>query len=124
MKQILAIACFSIVLLASNPALALPRHIENIMRNVVRNRVFFAGFWGHERHFLHDVERLGDGRLGVVLLTPIGFELRMVFDLATKKMAYEEMSVPNKNRREIMRRESIFVSDAVKLAKSAMKGSD
>jgi hypothetical protein len=65
------------------------------------------------------VERLGDGRVGVVLLTPIGFELHMVFDLETKEMIYETTSVPSKDRREAMRRESIFVPDAVKIAKNA-----
>jgi hypothetical protein len=109
------------VLLAANPAFALPPRVENVIRNVVRDREFFAGFWGHERHFLHDVERLSDGRVGVVLLTPIGFELHMVFDLKTKEMIYETTNVPSKDRREGMKRESIFITDAVKIAKNAVK---
>jgi hypothetical protein len=119
MKRISAVLALCAVLLAANPAFALPPYVENMIRNVVRDREFFAGFWGYERHFLHDVKRLGGGRVGVVLLTPVGFELHMVFDLKTKEMIYETTSVPSKDRREAMRRESIFVADAVKIAKNA-----
>jgi hypothetical protein len=41
----------------------------------------------------------------------------MVFDLKTKEMIYETTNVPGKDRREAMKRESIFVADAVKIAK-------
>jgi hypothetical protein len=119
MKRISAILALCVVLLAATPVFALPPRVENVIRNVVRDREFFAGFWGHERHFLHDVERLGDGRVGVVLLTPVGFELHMLFDLKTKEMIYETTSVPSKDRREAMRRNSIFIADAVKIAKNA-----
>ena len=95
-----------------------------IVEGVVHNRDFFSRpwvLWGYENCFLHDVNRLNNERIGVVLISPSGFEIRLVYDVNTLDAIYREMLIPEKSKREAMRRESISVADAVKLANRAAK---
>ena len=124
MKQI-CVALLLCVILLVVPAFgeekaALPFVVEG----VVRNRDFFSRpwvLWGYENCFLYDVNRLNNERIGVVLISPSGFEIRLVYDVNTLDAIYREMFVPEKSKREAMRRESISVADAVKLANRAAK---
>jgi hypothetical protein len=79
-----------------------------------------AEFSGYDGHRLVDVERLSEERTGVALLSPAGFEVRLVFDMAAGKVVYENSSIPAKSRREEMRLESLSVADAVRLARAAV----
>jgi len=95
-----------------------------VVEGVVYNRDFFSRpwvLWGYENCFLHDVSRLNNERIGVVLISPSGFEIRLVYDVNTLDAIYREMLIPEKSKREAMRRESISVADAVKLANRAAK---
>ena len=93
--------------------------LPSVVISVVKNRDFFARRWilrGYEDHFLYDVNRLEDGQIGVVLISPVGFEVRAVYDVNTLDVLYLDTLLPEKSRRDVMRRESVSVADAVKLA--------
>jgi hypothetical protein len=70
---------------------------------------------------LHDVNRLNNERIGVVLISPSGFEVRLVYDVNSLDVLYWDTLLYEKSKREAMRRESISVADAVKLAKRVVK---
>jgi hypothetical protein len=96
-----------------------------VVQAIVRNRDFFTRrwiLWGYEDSFLFDVKRLNDERIGIGLLTPSGFSVKLVYEVKALKVSYENTRIPEKSAREAMRRESISVADAVKLAKSAPGG--
>ena len=125
MKRFFVALLVCVMLFGAVPAFcgqetALPSVVEGIARNLD----FFAQpwvLWGYENHFLYDVNRLNKERIGVVLISPSGFEVRLVYDLNTLDALYLDMSVHEKPKREAMRRESVSVADAIKLAKSVVK---
>lgn len=116
MKRILAVAVLLCSLLAAQPVFALPLVIEG----VVKNKEFFAGFFEYEDCYLYDVARIGDERIGLVVLSPIGFEIRLVHEIQSGEMLYKDIFVPEKGKREAMMWESISVADAIRLARSSI----
>jgi hypothetical protein len=95
---------------------ALPLVVESI----IYNKDFFArpwALWGYENHYLYDVNRLNDDRIGVSLIAPSGFEVRLVYDVNTLDIIYQDTFLSEKSKRETMMAESVSVVDAVKLAK-------
>ena len=116
MKRILAVAVLLCSLLAAQPVFALPLVIEG----VVKNKEFFAEFSEYEDCYLYDVARIGDERIGLVVLSPIGFEIRLVHEIQSGEMLYKDIFVPEKGKREAMMRESISVADAIRLARSSI----
>jgi hypothetical protein len=122
MKKIFIVLALCAMVLSAVPASGQESELPHVAVEVLRNRDFFAKpwiLWGYENCFLHDVNRLNERRIGVTLLSPSGFEIRVVYDVETLDAVYTDMRVSEKSKREVMRRKSIFVSDAVKLAKSA-----
>ena len=116
---LLCVMLFSVVPVFGEQQAALP----SVILGVVQNREFFARSWvlrGYEDHFLYDVNRLDNEQIGVVLICPLGFEVRTVYDVNTLDILYLDTFLPEKSRREAMRRESVSVADAVKLAKSVV----
>jgi hypothetical protein len=116
----LCVMLFSVVPAFGGQETALPSVVEG----VVRNLDFFAQprvLRGYENHFLYDVNRLDNERIGVVLISPLGFEVRSVYGVKTLDVLFLDTSVPEKQRCEAMRRESISVADAIKMVKSVMK---
>lgn len=113
-------ALFLSVLSASRPAFALP----SVVRGVAENRVFLAEldklvqFHEYGEHRLYDVQRIGGGRIGLVLLCPLGFEIRTIWDETGE--IYKDMFVPEKKKRAEMARVSLRLADAVRLARMAM----
>lgn len=103
-----------LILITALPASAMPE----VVARVAQNRELFLKIWGYDDHMLHDVNRLDAGRVGVVMLTAVGFELRLVFDAATGKEIYKDTILAEKSRREEMERQSISVRDAKKLARA------
>ena len=110
------IAALCLLLLASHRADALPRLVEE----VVKNKEFFATFEGYDDHYLYDVHTIGEGRIGLVLLSPLGFEIRLAMEKKGGRAIYENILVPEKSKRVAMRQVSISMADAVKLAKSVV----
>jgi hypothetical protein len=123
MKKIFIVFALCVMVLSAVPASGQESKLPHVAVEVLRNRDFFAKpwiLWGYENCFLHDVNRLNEGRIGVTLLSPSGFEIRVVYDVETLDAVYTDMRVSEKSKREVMRRKSIFVPDAVKLAKKAL----
>jgi hypothetical protein len=95
-----------------------------VVENIVRNRDFFTRrwiLWGYEDSFLLDVTRLNDERIGINLITPLGFEVKLVYEVETLKVVYENIRIPNKSEREVQLRESIRATEAVQLANASME---
>jgi hypothetical protein len=123
MKKFFAVLALCAMVLSAVPASGQESKLPRVAVEVIRNRDFFIKpwiLWGYENCFLHDVNRLNEGRIGVILLSPSGFEIQVLYDVETLDAVYTDMRVSEKSKREIMRRKSLLVSDAVKLAKSAM----
>jgi hypothetical protein len=120
MKKIcvIVVTVLSIVLVcAVTQAVNLPR----VVVDVVGEKEFFANFKLHPDYSLCEVRRVGDALIGVVLLCPVGIQTMYVFERTTGEVFYENTKVPPKRLREKNRGESILVSDAVKIAKAAVK---
>jgi hypothetical protein len=86
----------------------------------VAQREFMADFTGYDDYNLLDVYQWRPGLFGVVMLCPAGIKETMIFDCRNGKreIIYRDMYVPGKEKRAELRRESILVTDAVKLAKT------
>ena len=116
MKRILWMFFLCALLFVASPALALPP----VAARVLINGDFFTTFKGYDDCFLYDIERLDGERIGAILLDSIAFRYLLVFDVKTNEVLYRDLSIPEKKKRGAMRRESIFVADAVRLGKAAM----
>jgi hypothetical protein len=94
-----------------------------VILNVVQHREFMASFTGYDDYSLLDVYQWRPGFFGVVMLCPAGIQETFIFDTRNgkKEVVYMDAMIPRKNRREEMRRESIKVADAVRLAQSVAK---
>jgi hypothetical protein len=92
-----------------------------VIMNVARNREFMANFTGYDDYSLLDVYEWRSDMYGVIMLCPAGIHETFVFDCRNGKreVIYRDVYVPRKEKREELRRESILVADAVRLAKSA-----
>jgi hypothetical protein len=124
MKKIFIVLALCAMVLSAVPSSAQESELPRVVVEVLRNRDFFAKpwiLWGYEKCFLHDMNRLNEGRIGVTLLSPSGFEIQVVYDVETLDAVYTDMRVPEKSARGAMRRESISVADAVKLARGVAK---
>jgi len=108
-----SISLFVLLLTSAEPVCALPLVVEK----VAANKDFFAGFTWYLECDLYDVSRIDAERVGLILLSPLGFEVRLVWDAKAGEI-YKDLLVPEKGKREAMRRESMPVADAVKLAAS------
>jgi hypothetical protein len=112
-----------LMLLASTAYGETGAELPRILEDVVRNRDFFGSpwaLWGYEDCVLLDVLRFDEKRLGVDLIASYGIEYIAVYDVKTLKIIHAHALVPEKSRREAMMRSSISVSDAMKIAKSAL----
>jgi hypothetical protein len=91
-----------------------------VILNVAQNREFMAGFTGYDNYSLLDVYQWRPGFYGVAMLCPAGIQETFIYDTRDGKMevVYRDAMIPRKNRREELRRESIKVADAVRLAQS------
>jgi hypothetical protein len=88
----------------------------------VAQREFMADFTGYDDYSLLDIYQWRSGFFGVVMLCPAGIHETFVFDCrdGKKEVIYRDVYIPRKEKREELRRESILVADAVRLAKSAV----
>jgi hypothetical protein len=79
-----------------------------------------ADFTGYDDYSLLDVYQWRAGFYGVVMLCPAGIQETFIFDTrnGNKEVIYRDAMIPRKSRREELRRESIKVADAVRLAQS------
>jgi hypothetical protein len=91
-----------------------------VILNVARHREFMADFTGYDDYSLLDVYQWRPELFGVVMLCPVGFHETLVFDCrkGKKEIVYRDVYIPGKEKRAELRRESILVADAVRLAKT------
>jgi hypothetical protein len=84
-----------------------------------------ADFTGYDDYSLLDVYEWRTEFYGVVMLCPAGIHETFVFDCreGKREVIYRDVYIPRKEKREELRRESILVTDAVRLAKSAIEHS-
>jgi hypothetical protein len=96
--------------------------VPKVILNVVQHREFMVDFSGYENYSLLDVYQWRTGFFCVVALCPAGFHETFVFDCrdGKKEVVYRDVYIPRKEKREELRRESILVADAVRLARSAI----
>jgi hypothetical protein len=89
-------------------------------------REFMADFKGYGDYSLIDVYKLRPGVFGVSMLDPAGVRETIVFDCrgGRREIIYRDMYVPNKAKRANMRRESVAVSNAIRLARAALAAND
>jgi hypothetical protein len=97
--------------------------VPKVMLSVARCREFMADFTGYDDYSLLDVYEWRSGMFGVVMLCPAGLHETFVFDCrdGKKEVIYRDVYIPRKEKREELRRESILIVDAVRLAKSALE---
>jgi hypothetical protein len=90
--------------------------------NVVRHREFLAEFSGYDDYSLLDVYEWRPGLFGVVMMDTAGIRMTLVYDCrdGKREVIYRDAYIPNKKKREELRRESLLVSDAIKLAVAAV----
>ena len=125
MKRLYAVLVLCVVLFWVAPAFGGQETVlPSLVKGVVRNMDFFTRpcvLWGYEDCFLYDVNRMNRERIGVRLISPTGFEFNLVYDVDTLDVIYRDMFIPEKAKREVLRRESISVADAIKLAESVVE---
>jgi hypothetical protein len=94
--------------------------VPKVILSVARHREFMADFSGYEDYSLLDVYEWRPDMFGVVMLCPAGIHETMVFDCrdGKKEVIYRDIYIPKKEKRAELRRESILVADAVRLAKA------
>ena len=94
-----------------------------VILNVVRHREFMANFTGYDDYSLLDVYEWRSGMFGVAMLCPAGIQETFIYDTRNGKVEiiYRDAMIPLKSRREELRRESIKVADAVRLAQATRK---
>jgi hypothetical protein len=97
-----------------------------VILNVVQNREFMTDFTGYDDYSLLDVYQWRPGFYGVVMLCPAGIQETFIYDTRNRKkeVIYKDAMIPRKSRREELRRESIKVADAVRLAQSVVEHQD
>ena len=74
-------------------------YLPHVLQGVVNNLDFFTKpwvSWKYEDSLLYDVKRLNDERIGIVLISPPGFEIRLVYDVNTLGVLYCDMLIPEK----------------------------
>ena len=93
---------------------------ETLIQSIVRHHEFFVQLRGYSGYLLNDVEVLERGKsLGVILLSPEGFEEHLVFDVASMRPIYSNARILNKNDRAFLIETSIQMSEVGKLARAA-----
>jgi len=97
--------------------------VPDVVVAVVAQREFMSDFKGYGDYSLLDVYQWRSGFFGVVMLCPIGFHETLIFDCqdGKKEIVYRGVYIPRKEKREELRRESILVADAVRLANVALE---
>jgi hypothetical protein len=100
--------------------------VPKVMLSVAQHREFMADFTGYDDYRLIDVYQWRQGFFGVVMLCPAGIHETFVFDCrdGKREVVYRDVYIPRKEKREELRRESILVADAVRLAKAVVQAGD
>jgi hypothetical protein len=116
MRVIKLFICIIILALVISPVAA----EETLIQSIVKYRDFFVQLDGYSDCLLCDIESLERGKsIGVILLSPEGFEQHMVFDVGSMKPVYANARILNKTERNFLVDTSIRMVEVKKLAESA-----
>jgi hypothetical protein len=116
MKKYILLITFVLLISAS-----LASAQEFFVHSIVRHRDFFLQLRGYSDYSLCDVEVIEREKIGVILLSPEGFEEHLVFDTASMSTVYANARILNKDARSFLIETSIRMSDVNKLAIAAKK---
>jgi hypothetical protein len=96
--------------------------VPDAVNAAIAQREFMEGFSGYDDYSLLDVYWWRPGFYGVVMLCPAGIHETYIFDCrdGKREVVYRDAYVPKKKARAEMRKNSILVKDAVRLAKNAV----
>jgi hypothetical protein len=96
--------------------------VPDAVTAAIAQREFMAGFKGYDEYSLLDAYQWRPGFYAVIMLCPAGIHETFVFDCrdGRQEAVYRDVFIPKKKTREEMRRNSILVSDAVRLARMAV----
>jgi hypothetical protein len=90
---------------------------EKLLRGIVRHHDFFLQLRGYSGYLLNDVEIVErDKTLGIVLLSPEGFEQHIIFEIVSMTPIFSNARILNKNDRESLIKASIDINEVYKLA--------
>jgi hypothetical protein len=93
---------------------------ETLTKSIVLHRDFFLHLDGYSDYLLYDVVNLEDGKqLGIVLLSPEGFEQQFVFDAMTMRPIFANARILDKESRDFLIDASINMSEVKRLAYAA-----
>jgi hypothetical protein len=94
-------------------------NVAMLIERIIEHRDFFTRFKGYDEDLLCDVnDNLGESRIGLLLLEPVGFLKSLVFDRSTLGKIHEDASIPPKNLRVNLSHNAVSVSDARLIAKN------
>ncbi|MDR2136781.1 MAG: hypothetical protein LBO68_00710 [Synergistaceae bacterium] len=110
---------FAGTLKPSKPVNAVSIHKSDIAETVARYGSFVMRLDNYDDHFLYDIRPLGDGRMGVIMLCPEGYEKNFVFQSSGTEITrvYEYVTIPRQTLLEAIQGKVIPVSDAKKFAR-------
>ena len=97
--------------------------VPHAVTAAIEQREFMAGLTGYDDYSLLDVYWWKKDFYCVIMLCPVGFHETLIFDCrdGKREVVYRDVFIPKKDRRAEMRRDSILVSDAVRLARAAIQ---
>ena len=93
---------------------------ETLAHRIVRQRDFFLHLNGYPDNYICDIEVIEKGKsIGIILLSPEGFEQQLVFDIASMRILYANARILSKYERDFLTGASIRMSEAKRLAYAA-----
>jgi hypothetical protein len=96
--------------------------VPDAVNAAIAQREFMSSFTGYDDYSLLDAFQWRKGFYGVVMLCPAGFHETLIYDCrdGKREIVYSDVYIPKKKTRAEMRKNSILVRDAVRLAKTAI----
>ena len=93
---------------------------ETLAHKIVRQRDFLLHLNGYSDSYIYDIEVIEKEKsIGIILLSPEGFEQQLVFDIASMRTIYANARILRKNERDFLTGASIHMSEAKRLAYAA-----
>jgi len=92
---------------------------ETLTQSVVIHRDFFVQLNGYSDCLLIDIEVIDRKSIGIILLSPEGFEQHFVFDKTSMIPIYANARILKKSERDFLMDTSIKMSEVKKLATAA-----
>jgi hypothetical protein len=103
----------------SHDALPVTFSQDSLVEKIVAHRNFFTRFIGYDGDLLCDVNSaLGEDKIGLLLLEPVGLLKSLVFDRSALTKLHEDMSILPKKLRDDLSHGAMSISDARLIAKN------